>query len=70
MRWSYQPSTGCRIEFGIELSEAADLPECARYTVQGVIEFTARKLVEDPELQVTSLRPSQDQIVYRCRASG
>ena len=70
MRWSYQPSTGGRIEFGIELSEAADLPECARYTVQGFIEFTARKLVEDPELQVTSLRPSQDQVVYRCRASG
>jgi hypothetical protein len=69
MRWSYQPSPGGRVEFGIGLSEAAELPECGRYTVQGFIEFTARKLVGDPELEVTSLRPSQDQIVYRCRAS-
>ena len=27
-----------------------------------------RIMVEDPELQVTSLRPSQDRIIYSCRA--
>jgi hypothetical protein len=70
MRWSYRPGPEGRVAFGIELSEAAEFPECARYAVQGFIEFIARRLIEDPGLRVTSLRPSPDQIVYRFEAGG
>lgn len=69
MRWSYQQSPGKDTGFTIELSEATDLPDPARYTVQGFIEFAARKIVEDPGLTVTSLRPSPDRVIYRCQSS-
>ncbi len=66
-RWKYVGVSAD--EFCVEVSEAADYHEHARYTAQGLIGFFGSRLFETP-LHVTSERPSRDRIVFRGTRAG
>ena len=66
-RWKY---LGPRIDdFAVEVCDAADYHEHARWTVQGMIEAFGERLF-GRRLQVTSERPSRDRIVFRSKVQS
>ncbi len=68
-RWSYAAEPGETLRFALEIAEARAMPDAGRYTLQGVVEFAAARLLERP-VHVTSRRPSPDLIVLEARAEG
>jgi hypothetical protein len=66
-RWRYVGVSAD--EFQVEVSEAADYHEHARYIAQGLIELFGSRLFETP-LHMTSERPSRDRIVFRGTRAG
>jgi hypothetical protein len=61
-RWTYVGVSAD--EFCVEVSEAADYHDHARYTAQGLIERFGSRLFETP-LRMTSERPAHDRILFR-----
>ncbi len=60
--WSFRPA-GARV-FEIEVSEARDYPDPARYAAQGFLRCFAERAAGVP-MQVKSARPTPDRIVFR-----
>jgi hypothetical protein len=50
--------------FTIEVTEAAEIPESLRYSLQGVLECLASRLI-GAEIRVSSQRPAPDKLVFR-----
>ena len=64
MSWTYQVGDGKPELFVIEISEASSLPDPARYTIQGFIEYATNRL-RDESVRVESSRPEPDRIRFR-----
>jgi hypothetical protein len=65
-RWQYVGET--LDDFAVEVSEAGDYHEHARFAVQGMIEFFGSHLF-GRQLCVKSERPSRERIVFRAKAT-
>jgi hypothetical protein len=63
-RWKYAGES--LDDFSVEVTEAIDYHEHARFTVQGMIELFGSRLL-GKRLHVTSVRPTRDRIVFRAR---
>ena len=62
-KWSFEIGTE-RGVFTINVDEASEFPDVARYTAQGYIEYTSRTVSGGNE-RVTSERPSPARVVFR-----
>jgi hypothetical protein len=62
-KWSFEIGAE-RGVFTINVDEAAELPDVARYTAQGYIEYTSR-IVSGGNERVTSERPSRGKVIFR-----
>jgi hypothetical protein len=61
-KWSFE--MGSERSWRIDITEARDFPEVARFTTQGFIEYASRTVTGGNEI-VRSERPTPDTIIYR-----
>jgi hypothetical protein len=64
--WRFVADAEQRGAHRIEVSDAAALPEVARFAAQGFIEYVSTRLAQ-AHVRVTSERPSPERIVFRLR---
>jgi hypothetical protein len=62
--WRFVADAAQRGAHRIEVSDAAALPEVARFAAQGFIEYVSTRLAQ-AHVRVTSARPSPDRIVFQ-----
>lgn len=64
--WRFVADPEGRGAHRIEVSDAAALPEVARFAAQGFIEYTSTRLAR-AHVRVTSERPAPDRVVFQLR---
>jgi hypothetical protein len=64
--WRFAADPEDRGEHRIEVSDAAALPEVARFAAQGFIEYVSTRLVK-AHVRVTSERPAPDRVVFHLK---
>lgn len=64
--WRFVADAEQRGAHRIEVSDAAALPEVARFAAQGFIEYVSTRLAQ-AHVRVTSERPSPERIVFRLK---
>jgi hypothetical protein len=64
--WRFVADAENRGEHRIEVSDAAALPEVARFAAQGFIEYVSTRLAK-AHVRVTSERPAPDRIVFQLK---